>query len=40
MADDNDFRDDSGLLAVFMGLAVLVGMAGLPATIGWVQVLG
>ncbi|MDT8880013.1 hypothetical protein RSO68_11040 [Halomonas saccharevitans] len=34
---DENFKDDSGLLAVFLGLAVLLGMSALPATIGWVQ---
>lgn len=37
---DPHFEDDSGLLALFLGLAVLIGMAGLPATIGWVQYFG
>ncbi|MBB3142271.1 hypothetical protein [Halomonas organivorans] len=34
---DENFKDDSGMLAVFLGLAVLVGMSCLPATIAWVQ---
>ena len=34
---DENFKDDSGLLAVFLGLAVLLGMSALPATIGWIQ---
>ncbi|MFY0989394.1 hypothetical protein [Halomonas sp. C05BenzN] len=34
---DENFKDGSGLLAVALGLAVLVGMSALPATIGWVQ---
>ncbi|MFG6138416.1 MULTISPECIES: hypothetical protein [Halomonas] len=34
---DDDVKDDSGLLAVFLGLAVLVGMSGLPATIAWIR---
>ncbi|WP_269320557.1 hypothetical protein [Billgrantia saliphila] len=38
MAHDHDFKDDSGLLSVVLGLVVLVSMAALPATIGWVQV--
>ncbi|GGX97426.1 hypothetical protein GCM10007160_26210 [Litchfieldella qijiaojingensis] len=37
---DPNFKDESGLLSVFLGLAVLVGMSALPATIGWVQLLG
>ncbi|WP_276208192.1 hypothetical protein [Halomonas sp. NO4] len=38
MAHHDDFRDDSGLLSLVLGLVVVVGMAALPATIGWVQV--
>lgn len=34
---DDDFKDDSGILAIIMGLVVLVGLSALPATIGWVQ---
>jgi hypothetical protein len=34
---DENVHDDSGLLAVVLGLLVLVGMSGLPATIGWFQ---
>ncbi|WP_276308826.1 hypothetical protein [Halomonas heilongjiangensis] len=34
---DENFKDESGLLAVVLGLAVLVSMSALPATIGWVQ---
>ncbi|WP_282103611.1 hypothetical protein [Halomonas getboli] len=34
---DDEFHDDSGLLAVFLGLAVLVGMSCLPATIAWIR---
>ncbi len=37
MADDHDFKDDSGLLWVVVGLVVLVSMTALPATIGWYQ---
>lgn len=37
MANDPDFKDDSGLLAVVLSLVVLVSMAALPATIGWYQ---
>jgi len=38
MAHHDDFRDDSGLPSLLLGLVVLVGMSALPATIGWVQV--
>ncbi|WP_269319785.1 hypothetical protein [Litchfieldella xinjiangensis] len=38
MAYDPSFKDDSGFLSIFLGLAAFVGMAALPATIGWVQV--
>ncbi|SDJ18386.1 hypothetical protein [Billgrantia gudaonensis] len=34
MAHHDDFRDDSGLLSIIMGLLVLVSMSCLPATIG------
>lgn len=34
---DPNFKDDSGLLSIILGLVVLVGMSALPATIGWVQ---
>lgn len=34
---DENFKDESGLLAVVMGVVVLVSMSALPATIGWVQ---
>ncbi|MGB8712764.1 MAG: hypothetical protein WCD50_06525 [Onishia taeanensis] len=37
---DPNFKDDSGFLTLFLGVVVLVGMAGLPATIGWVQYFG
>ncbi|WP_458524834.1 hypothetical protein [Onishia taeanensis] len=37
---DPNFKDDSGFLALFLSLAVLIGMTGLPATIGWVQYFG
>lgn len=32
---DPNFKDESGFLAIFLGLAVLVGMCMLPAVIGW-----
>lgn len=34
---DEDFKDDSGLLAIILGVIVLVSMTALPATIGWIQ---
>lgn len=34
---DPNFKDESGFLPLFLGLAVLVGMSCLPATIVWVQ---
>ncbi|WP_280730172.1 hypothetical protein [Halomonas salinarum] len=34
------FNDDSGFLSLFLGLVVVIGMAALPATIGWVQYVG
>ncbi|MDR9438597.1 MAG: hypothetical protein RI841_03735 [Halomonas sp.] len=34
---DMNFKDDSGLLSVVLGLVVLVAMSCLPATIGWYQ---
>lgn len=38
MADyDDNFKDESGLLAIVLGLVVLVSMSALPATIGWIQ---
>ncbi|WP_263067439.1 hypothetical protein [Halomonas sp. 7T] len=38
MADhDDNFKDESGLLAIVLGVVVLVSMSALPATIGWVQ---
>ncbi|MFQ3786609.1 hypothetical protein [Halomonas sp. A29] len=39
MANDHDFKDDSGLLSIVLGLVVLVSMTALPATIGWYQVI-
>ncbi|CAH1042135.1 hypothetical protein [Halomonas sp. TD01] len=41
MADhDDNFKDESGLLAIVLGLVVLVSMSALPATIGWIQAFG
>nr|WP_290952781.1 hypothetical protein [Halomonas sp.] len=38
MADhDDNFKDESGLLAIVLGVVVLVSMSALPATIGWIQ---
>ncbi|SEL35335.1 hypothetical protein [Halomonas daqiaonensis] len=34
---DTNFKDDSGLLSVVLGLVVVVAMSALPATIGWYQ---
>lgn len=34
---DENYKDESGFLSIFLGIVVLVGMAALPATIGWVQ---
>lgn len=34
---DPNFKDKSGILPMFLGLAVLVGMSCLPATIVWVK---
>ncbi|GEK72712.1 MULTISPECIES: hypothetical protein [Halomonas] len=34
---DDDVKDDSGLLSVFLGLVVLIGMSGLPGTIAWIR---
>jgi len=36
---DEDFKDESGFLAVVVGLIVLVSMSALPATIGWYQLI-
>ncbi|MFW6345792.1 MAG: hypothetical protein ACOC0M_05640 [Halomonas sp.] len=36
---DENFKDDSGLLALVLGLIVLVSMSALPATIGWYQLI-
>lgn len=35
---DDDIKDDSGLVPLVLGLAIVVGMAALPATIGWFKV--
>ncbi len=32
-----DPKDESGFLSILLGVVVLVSMAALPATIGWVQ---
>lgn len=32
--DDTNFKDDSGLLSVVLGLVVLMAMSALPAVIG------
>lgn len=37
---DENVKDDSGFLSIFLGLVVLVSMSALPATIGWVQAFG
>jgi hypothetical protein len=37
---DDNFKDESGLLAIVLGVVVLVSMSALPATIGWIQVFG
>ncbi|GGW62896.1 MULTISPECIES: hypothetical protein [Bacteria] len=34
---DEDFKDESGLLPIVLGIVVLVSMSALPATIGWIQ---
>lgn len=39
MANNHDFKDDSGLLSIVLSLVILVGMTALPATIGWYQVI-
>ncbi|WP_267957717.1 hypothetical protein [Billgrantia zhangzhouensis] len=39
MANDPNFKDDSGLLSIVLGLVVLVSMSALPATIGWYQLI-
>ncbi|GAA3911003.1 hypothetical protein GCM10022228_22720 [Halomonas cibimaris] len=36
MAHNEHSYDNSGFFAIVMGLVVLVGMACLPATIGWI----
>lgn len=35
--NDDNFKDESGLLAIVLGVVVLVSMSALPATIGWIQ---
>lgn len=35
---DEDYKDESGVLSILLGAVVLVSMAALPATIGWIQV--
>ena len=30
---DDNFKDDSGILSIILGIVVLVGMSALPATI-------
>ncbi len=37
---DSNFKDESGFMALFLGVVVLVGMSVLPATIVWVQYFG
>lgn len=37
---DPNFKDDSGLLPIILGLVVLIGMSALPATIAVVQLIG
>lgn len=39
MSDHHNFKDESGLFAIVMGLIVLVSMSALPATIGWLKVI-
>ncbi|MFB9866628.1 hypothetical protein [Vreelandella sulfidaeris] len=34
---DEEFKDDSGFLAIFLGLVVLVSMSALPATLRIIQ---
>ncbi|MHB0776785.1 hypothetical protein [Halomonas sp. WWR20] len=34
---DPNFKDESGLLSVVLGIVVLVSMSCLPATIVWVE---
>ncbi len=38
--NDENFKDDSGFLSIFLGLVVLVSMSALPATIGVIQAFG
>ncbi|WGI25948.1 hypothetical protein QEN58_02530 [Halomonas alkaliantarctica] len=37
---DENFKDNSGFLSIFLGLVVLVSMSALPATIGVIQAFG
>lgn len=37
---DDNFKDDSGILPIILGIVILVGMSALPATIGWIQAFG
>ena len=37
---DENFKDDSGFLSIFLGLVVLVSMSALPATIGVIRAFG
>ncbi len=37
---DDNFKDESGLLSIVLGVVVLVSMSALPATIGWIQAFG
>lgn len=37
---DDDIKDDSGLVPLVLGLVIVLGMAALPATIGWIKVFG
>ncbi|WP_346300119.1 hypothetical protein [Halomonas sp. BM-2019] len=34
---DENFKDDSGILSVVLGLVVLVTMSALPVTVGLIQ---
>jgi hypothetical protein len=34
---DENFKDDSGILSVVVGLIVLVSMSALPVTVGLIQ---
>ena len=35
--EDENFKDNSGVLAIIAGLVVLISMSALPASIGWYQ---